>query len=613
MIEDILFSKLYKNKNYLTKLFEARNKISYDAIIENIFSKNAVYYKDFDEEKITLVIKPHLYYIEKNTNNIKNKMLKTCQDVIATPPYSPLCNFIKLKSDNDDAQYYAYGCVKYITLNYKTGLVLLRADVVYFPSDNKDKSYIDDMMIDGLLKIGNHLVGTSLSDLSKSYNREIKDALLQFSVINKDKDLDKNNNNDEKDVTNKDEQKTIKKYTYKPAPNLWKYDVDTTDDTTEKSKSDLTMHIKSYKDSKGVLPFLYTNEVVTDDRARKYNDVCNMVENNVVALEDKLLTNLTSTVKYNKNNINMPSDMREDIHAEYENNYEEIDGVKYIKKFDSYLNGISSHQDQKQLRKISVNVCDVYLRAMADAKKFVFNKDYINSKGLNYNLHLYLTEVLSPLAVVANKCHWNKLHENEGFEVFRDYVKLPENNDFVNEAYINYPTESNFPLADSAIYINGYRLYVSTKAGLNGLGAQASIKSLHQFMYNPENPNELTGLAQEMKNTYPEQFALFEMFLTKGVNYLNWKEISKITNNQVSTKFELQKYVNLNKDVYTTIIMKVLQAAAFQFVQVNCKASSTTDDFHFDYRVQYPAVFKGNVDIEIPDKGYIKFHIVEAQ
>lgn len=612
MIEDILFSKIYNNKNYLTKLFEARNKISYDAIIENIFSKNAVYYKDFDEEKITLVIKPHLYYIEKNTNDIKNKMRKNCQDVIATPPYSPLSNFIKLKSDNDDAQYYAYGCVKYITLNYKTGFVLLRADIVYFPSD-ENKSYTNDIDIERLLKIDNQLVGTSLSDLSKSYNREIKDALLQFSVINKNKDLDKNNINDEKDDTNKDEQKSTKKYIHKPAPNLWKYNVDITDDTTEKSKSDLTMHIKSYKDSKGVLPFLYTNEVVTDDRARKYQNVCDMVENNVAALEEKLLTNLASTVKYNKNNINMQNDMRKDIHKEYEDNYEERDGIKYVKSFDNYLNGISSHQDLKHLSKISINVCDVYLRAMADAKKFVFDKDYINSKGLNYNLHLYLTEILSPLAVVANKCHWNKLHENEGFEVFRDYVKLPENNDFVNEAYINYPTESNFPLADSAIYINGYRLYVSTKAGLNGLGAQASIKSLHQFMHNPENPNELTGLAQEMKNTYPEQFALFEMFLTKGVNYLNWKEISKITNNQVSTKFELQKYVNLNKDVYTTIIMKVLQAAAFQFVQVNCKASSTTDNFHFDYRVQYPAVFKGNVDIEIPDKGYIKFHIVEAQ
>ena len=611
MIEDVIFGKLSK-KRWVKQLTEATEKVEYADIIKSFFQKRnqMVKYKDLNDESVTLISFPVITeYIDLNEKNIENKMLKKFNKFFSHEPSNSSISFKELESSLDINDCIGFAClpIKYLTLNYKSGEFIVRNTIVYCLTSTNDN--LENMnMLTGIDNTSS-FIGFKLSDLNTKLKKDIKNALIKFTeVYQKNDDADRNNVLDVNQTQNKLEQP--KKTVSKKSPNLWKYSVDTTDDVSEKPTSELTMHIKSYKDSEGILPFLYTNEVVSDNRARKYNDVCNMVENNVTALEDKLLTNLASTVKYNKSNINMENDLEKDIHTEYSNNYEEINGRKYIKNFDQYLNGTSSHQDKSQLRKISLNVCDVYLRAMADAKKRIFNQDYIHSKGLNYNLHLYLTEVLSPLVVVANKCEWNELNENEGFNIFRNYVNLPNNQDFINEAYINYPTESNFPLADSAIYINGYRLYVSTKAGLNGLGASASIKSLHQFMYNPENPNELTGLAKDMKLKYTEQFELFNIFLTKSISSFDWGKISNITNGQVTSKFELKKYVQINQNIYTDLIMNILQAASFQFVQVNCQASSTTENFHFDYRVQYPAVFKGKVNIEIPNSGYVKFHII---
>lgn len=63
---------------------------------------------------------------------------------------------------------------------------------------------------------------------------------------------------------------------------------------------------------------------------------------------------------------------------------------------------------------------------------------------------------------------------------------------------------------------------------------------------------------------------------------------------------------------FTGFIMEVLQSATFDFAQVNAKASSFDKDFHFDFTVQYPAVFDGKVKIEKPasEAGFTKFHIL---
>lgn len=628
MIENIVFSKLYKNKRYLKKLYE--HSESYEEIKQQLLNgelinneplqnflynvENTLLFNETDEElslltgieyrsaderidSLNMTLNEFKKFIYDDYSNYINKQPQIRNNQII------FFNLFKSEFENKKAKFCRYRLFKRIIINKKTASSKIDAILCYgifqYASHANDTEYFNKYINKRLnvRKIGCN--GRKYNFyLTPNFFEKIKYLLFLPTETNISQNIQKNT--------------TYKK---REVPNLWKYNVETTDDTDSKPSSEVSMHIKSYKNMDGVLPFIYTNEAVTDDKARKYYDVCNMVENNITTLEDKLLDNLSSTIKYNKKNINITNDMKVDIHDEYKNNIETIDNINYIKDFNYSLNGTTSLQDARHMRKIAINVCDVYLRAMADAKKHIFDKDYKNSKGLNYNIHLYLTEILSPLVVVANKCEWNELNENEGFKIFRKYVNLPNNENFINEAYINYPTESNFPLADSAIYINGYRLYVSTKAGLNGLGASASIKSLKQFLYNPNN-GEMTGLAKEMEQEFNEQFNLFKIFLDKSIQQFNWKEIEKITHNQVSTRYELKKYLELNKDIFTKIIMNILQAASFQFVQVNCKASSTTEDFHFNYRVQYPAIFKGNVDIELPSEdknsGAVKFHIVES-
>ena len=63
------------------------------------------------------------------------------------------------------------------------------------------------------------------------------------------------------------------------------------------------------------------------------------------------------------------------------------------------------------------------------------------------------------------------------------------------------------------------------------------------------------------------------------------------------------------------MVLQILQAQSFQFMQAKCKASNEltdTKDFHFDYSIQYPAVFDGDVDILLV-KNSVRFHIANKE
>ena len=389
-----------------------------------------------------------------------------------------------------------------------------------------------------------------------------------------------------------------KKEKIKHQKSLQKYTVEIDNNPTEKDK--VTMHILSRKGVNGVLPFLYTNEVVTDEKARTYNDVCDMVEANVSKIEDNLYSEMFGKIlKYNRNNLG--NIYNSDEAGDYSENKDELN-VKQLKI------ATASLQDRTKLRRISIKVCDCYLDAMEKAKQKIFNKPYEDSEGLNYNLHLYLVEVLSPLVVCAcsPNCDWQETLPDSGLKAFKKHVGVDESTpDFTANSYISFPEASNFPLADSVLFINGVRTYISTKGGAKAEGANPSIKSLNEFVYG-ENGKILTYLAETVKKKYPNEFSVFEELLKGTVSSLNFSKISSAIG--CTNVFELEKWLRLNQDIITEIVMTILQAQSFQFMQVKCKATSATENFNFNYKIQYPAVFKGDVEI-ILDKNTIRFHI----
>ena len=85
---------------------------------------------------------------------------------------------------------------------------------------------------------------------------------------------------------------------------------------------------------------------------------------------------------------------------------------------------------------------------------------------------------------------------------------------------------------------------------------------------------------------------------------------NKIGKKNIDIHKQIQAYIN--KDVntsWTKMIMKILESASYDFVQVNAKASNTSGDFHFNYTAQYPAVFNGKVKLDLKDTGKATFHI----
>ena len=397
-------------------------------------------------------------------------------------------------------------------------------------------------------------------------------------------------------------------------------------------KSNNMINLMTFKDNPNkVRPFIYTKEIVSDDSPRTPNTTCQMLLNNINQLIQKL------------NNTND----RKNCFVLAKNNDEEISKIEEsLKQFNNNMlfenekfnqpKKVNSNKKTKEILlnkdvlndafNTSLRTCDVYKQSFEYASKKIFNKNYVNSEGLNYNTHLYLVELLSPLVVIANKCKWQSLAGRDGFEELQKITGTSGKDFWNNKSFIGYYTQSNEPLADSYVYINNKKIQISTKGGAKGEGAAASIVSLRDYIYEyygeesqrgrmthfNKNDWDLTPLGERVKKIYPNEFEIFEIissipfselklnnfkhWLRKDDNVKNMKDVIEVLNNKFN---------------FTDFVMEVLQSASFDFAQVNAMASSTTDDFHFDFTVHYPAVFSGNVKIEAPsnESGFTKFHI----
>ena len=206
-----------------------------------------------------------------------------------------------------------------------------------------------------------------------------------------------------------------------------------------------------------------------------------------------------------------------------------------------------------------------------------------------------------------------------------------------------------------AINVNGKykKLGISTKGGVNGEGAAASINSLYSMLLQKEDTtryqssstiqdivakhiNNPSSLKENLLNT----LKLSEYGLALSNNYLaevmfliifggckpaNHSDILKylvanksfmnVSLEECKTVRDVVNTINSKMDL-TNCVMKLLNYQKYDMAQMNIKPSISDKTFKYDCSVQYPAHFDGHVDIEVAksgDKSYLKFHIMASK
>ena len=633
MIEDILFGKL-SNKKWVKSLFEAsdsvieiENKLQNGELqnnepVQDFLSElqNTLLYQESETEMILLTGPEYNIKFETldissmDFDDFQNYVLKTMRNFFNNFPRTKNPIFVHIFGPDINqtyAKYARFRAYKRLIINKQNGKTKLDCIVCY--ATYKYKYYITNWQTYNPhfnKYIYKRLEVTKTGTNGRRYNWYLSPLFFEkmknliYLPVEKPTII---NTNDEQTLIQPT--KPVKK----EKPSLQKYNAEIVDNADEINYDDVKMHIMSKKNTDGILPYILTADVITDEGARTYMNVCNMVENNVVNINDKLLDNkLKQALKYNYKNI---PDINTD--TEYNGTISVSDKEKIVADR-NLIKFTQSSEERTKVRRMSIKVCDVYLQAMKNAKHRDFESDYKFSEHLNYSLHNYLVEILSPLAVVANSnmCTWMEDVKGTGLTAFKEHVNVPTSStNFIDSAYISFPKISNFPLADSVIYINGIRTYLSTKGGFDGKGSNASIKTLREFVYGKDGKT-LTYLADGLKkdSSIKNEYAVFEELLKGNIKYLDWSKIQKYTG--YSRLSELQEWINDRMSIFTHIIMTILQAQSFQFMQVMCEATNEKQnkkegDFHFKYKIQYPAVFNGNVQILLPtgDSNSIRFHI----
>lgn len=633
MNENIIFNKIYKNKRYLKKLFESNidKQIknlddNFGNLIEIIskFSVNSFLYTSmsgknyyqlyyFYPNALTIYNSLEFDTEEQLTNEIKNNAKQVFNYDNILPSVSDI-EIYSIKWNHKSSRYINAIPAKILTIDMRNLSNHIIGAEFYKNSINEKKFNSSQDLIDNI-KHQLRISQTRLSDLTELLNNSrerIKQRIYDEEKISKEFNL----------------YDRLKDYSLE--------EINPSKDTLPKENG--VINIMSFKNEPNkIRPFIYTKEIVTDEHPRTPDNTCNMLINNVNTLKKNLEISPNTYFKLSDNKDSEYSKIEESINYYNKQLLNEVQEVslEQTEKLFAKVNSKKKTKDILSLNKnlrsealnISLNLCDVYKESFEMARKKTFNKNYVNSSGLNYNTHLYLVELLSPLVIAANKCTWQSLYGKDGFEELKK-VTGSSGNDFWNEnTYIGYYTQSNEPLADSFVFINNKKIQVSTKGGANGEGAAASIVSLRDYIYEYTGDSsnqgrmrhfnaedwDLTITGNRVKQLYPNEFNIFNILSSIPYNELSLSYFTSYIDNinEIKSKTDLIKYLNNNYN-FTDFVMEVLKSAAFDFAQVNAKATSTDDDFHFDFTVHYPAVFSGNVKIESPanSAGYTKFHIM---
>lgn len=630
MIENIVFSKLYKNKRYLKKLFEGDKwasqlealNTSYKELISAIssFSINSFIYTSMpgiNTYRIYYFYPNAILNLDTEEYDTEEQIEKDIIDFVKNSvskdirlPKSSNTEAYQIKWNHKASRFLMSMPCKIIELNVRN-LTYKITDVGFYK--NLQNIKFDKQTFIENIKKNLRISQTQLSDLIELITKYKE--YRENSIYEKEK-IDNDNNFNTSD--------RLKSFSME--------EINPTDSIEPKSNN--MINLMTFKDNPNkVRPFIYTKEIVSDDSPRTPNNTCKMLLNNINQLIQKLNNSSNDDRKncfiLTKNNDEEISKIEESLKQFNNNMLFEGEKFKQPKKVNSNKKTKEMLLDKDVLNdafNTSLRTCDVYKQSFEYASKKIFDQNYVNSEGLNYNTHLYLVELLSPLVVVANKCVWQSLAGSDGFKKLQEITGTSGEDFWNNKSFIGYYTQSNEPLADSYVYINNKKIQISTKGGANGEGAAASIVSLRDYIYEyygeesqrgrityfNKNDWDLTPLGERVKKIYPNEFEIFEIISSTPFSELklnNFKHWLRKDDNVKNMK-DVIKVLN-NKFNFTDFVMEVLQSASFDFAQVNAIASSTTKDFHFDFTVHYPAVFSGNVKIEAPSKesGFTKFHI----
>lgn len=290
-----------------------------------------------------------------------------------------------------------------------------------------------------------------------------------------------------------------------------------------------------------------------------------------------------------------------------------------------------------------VKMCDIYKKFM----EWIKNSDDTNINGSEeYRgaMTSYFPEIIAPFVFLYEK----NLKGNSQASIELLKKKIGTSNLLGANPFISYPQSTTQMLFDSVLYFGNKSdfndndvfkcLRISVKGGKNGLGAKASISGLKSYFYDKNNlslpENFLTSrrffdasLYTEYYRPYIKKFAMEEsdivikilsiLMLSRASEYKQIIEIfCEILNIKYQNTTEMfnkfQNYLNTNKQ-FENCVLVALQYASYDFAQLNCKEVPNNGDFHYDFTIQYPAIFKGNINFELitGDKPHkLTFHIV---
>ena len=292
------------------------------------------------------------------------------------------------------------------------------------------------------------------------------------------------------------------------------------------------------------------------------------------------------------------------------------------------------------------------------SNKVDFKEKDINSADSNiHNALLYLStdpnEIISPIAVLKmDNITWST--DANGESAKKEIQKVFGDKSAFNNGLISFPQTTNAPLVDSYALIT-YKgqsklLGISTKGGLNGKGANASLSSLFKFLlkddttykmnkwgYNKSFADRILTVCKEGGNVQETVKELIGPHLSLTGQYF-WSSDKKdlltllllfggipmsyhsaIINYAVKYGIGKMKFHNTDPSSFaseasvkglTDLVMELLDKQKYKFCQVNTKPSLTKDSFNYQISVQYPAKFSGTVSFKkAPSETGLRFHI----
>lgn len=286
----------------------------------------------------------------------------------------------------------------------------------------------------------------------------------------------------------------------------------------------------------------------------------------------------------------------------------------------------------------------------------VGEQQYLNTNSTGYNIIKQIStqpvEIFSPmvLSTMDKSIQWGHDGDMTSKEILNKI--FGENN--IKKSLISYPKAGEmFFDSQMAIPFEGnYRMIkVSTKGGVDGVGAHASMLSLYNMLFDTTGHKRydlsdfIVTLVKESKLTtvrsvkdfmskielalspytaalaseFPAETAILIIFGGTSDKHheslFNILKVNGFFGLDFSQCNKISSYIKvINNSLHITeAVMKLLNYQKYEIAQVNCLPHIEGNSFWYSYSVQYPAHFNGSVDIERNSHGGLSFHIMASK